>query len=144
MNVDAPRTPPWSLADARTAFLPVVLGMVLLGWAWWESSGTGKLDEHTTAVVFAVLAAAVCLAGCYAWVSAGRRAVRERRAALIGALELALPAPSVVLVDTEAGDGLVTVAGTQRYHRAGCLLVRGKVVEPASAHGRTACEMCRP
>lgn len=146
MSAAPGRTPPWSLADARTAFLPVALGGVVLGWTWWESSGTGKLDEQTTAVVFAVLGAAVCVAGCFAWVAAGRRAVHERRVVVIGALELELersPRGASVTADTEH-DGVVGVAGTSRYHRPGCLLVRGKAVEPGATSGRTACEMCRP
>lgn len=143
------RTLPWSIADARAAFLPIIFGAMLLAWGWWEASGTGNLDEQTTAVVFALLAAGVVVAGSFAWVAAGRRAVRLRREKVLGQLERHGLLGRVWAVSDAEADGLVAVAGTTRYHRPDCLLVQGKDVEPVTADGRASagrvpCEMCRP
>ena len=137
---------PWSLSDGRTAFLPGLFGIVLLGWAWWDASGTGGLHQQTRALAVAVLGTGVVGAGCFSWVAAGRRAVRSRRVQVIDRLEQLGMTRTSVAVEADQTDQLVTVPGTARYHRAGCVLIRGKPVErhARSQAGRSACEMCRP
>ena len=149
MSAELPRPLPWSISDARSALVPIVLGFVLLAWAWFDASGTGKLADQTRSVVFALLGASAVVAGAGAWLAAGRRAVRVRRLAVIGLLEdrgMVTPAPAAAEAETE---GLVTVKGTSRYHRPDCLLVRDKSVQafkPASrgAGKREPCPMCLP
>lgn len=149
MSTELPRPLPWSISDARSALVPIVLGFVLLGWAWFDASGTGKLADQTRSVVFALLGASAVVAGAGAWLAAGRRAVRARRLAVIGVLEeQRLLAPLRGTVETDA-EGLVTVKGTSRYHRPDCLLVRDKSVQAFKPGSRAAgkrqpCPMCRP
>jgi len=149
------RPHPWSISDARSALLPVVLGFLLLGWAWWDASGTGKLDDQTRSVVFAVLGGGAVVAGSIAWLSAGRRAVRIRKRTMVDLLEgsgLLAPLEDTAESETETGaatGGLVSVKGTSHYHRAGCLLVRDKTVQAYAPSSRSAgtrepCPMCEP
>ena len=150
MRSDPPRPLPWSVSDARSALLPIAFGFVLLGWAWWDASGTGKLADQTRSVVFALLGGGVVVAGSIAWLAAGRRAVRIRRRAIVEVLEEStLLARGQDAVDTETRTergALVFVTGTSHYHRADCLLVQDKNVQAHS--GRTGkrepCPMCEP
>jgi hypothetical protein len=82
----------------------------------------------------------------------GRRAVGARFWAAATRIELE-PLRSSARPTTEVGaasaDALVAVAGTQRFHRADCVLVVGKQVSEATAkghrgHGRAACPVCLP
>lgn len=153
MSSEPGPTLPWSISDARSALLPVVFGFLLLGWAWWDASGTGKLDDQTRSVVFAVLGGGAVVAGSIAWLSAGRRALRIRKLTMVNRLEesgLLTPLQGTAESETatETG-GLVSVKGTSHYHRAGCLLVRGKTVHAYSPGSRSAgtrepCPMCEP
>lgn len=148
MSVRSQPTLPWSISDARSSFLPMLFGAVLLVWAWWDASGTGKLDDQTRAVVLAVLGIAVIGAGSLGWIAAGRRAVRDRRNRVIDSLERSGLARPLATTSTDTSDDLVVVGGTTRYHRSHCLLVRGKTVRPLDEDARTTtltpCEMCRP
>jgi hypothetical protein len=141
---------PWSIADLRTAILPVLFGTLLLGWAWWEASGTGRLNEQVKDSVFAVLGTAVVLAGSLAWVGAGRRAVRSRTSSVVARFgDVGIPGSVSGASASIELHHHVAVPGTARYHRPDCLLVRGKAAQPIApddglGSGRTPCEMCRP
>ena len=142
------RSVPWSVADARFALSAGVVGVVLLAWGWWQSSGTAKVGDAVPGVVLGVVAALAVVMGGLSWVAAGRRAVRGRRREMVARLEV-----SALLGPTRADDMsvavLVAVAGSPRYHREDCVLVRGKKVErmPEGVRlirRRTPCEMCEP
>jgi hypothetical protein len=99
--------------------------------------------------VFAVLAAAAAVGGSIAWLAAGRRAVRARRLTVIGVFDQRGFLRSAGARREPATDDVVAVSGTTRYHRADCVLVRGKVAGPVARRGDAAdglrpCEMCRP
>jgi hypothetical protein len=141
---------PWSRSDARTAFSTGTVGLVILGWAWWEASGSADLDTQTGWLVVGVLGVIVVLKGLVSWLRGGWRAVRVRRAAVVRAFEAAGLVEAELRSGVEpfeiADDGsYVTVAGSKRFHRRDCLLVRGKPVS-ATAGGRSlrGCEMCKP
>lgn len=140
---------PWSPADLTVAVWPVVFGVALLAWSWWEASGSPSLDDQTGWVVIAVVATGIAAFGMSAWVRAGRRAVRERREHVLTALEELTGAGGADLTDPGWDTGLVTYPNAQRYHRADCALVQGKRVQPLSARTRGSktarpCEMCEP
>jgi hypothetical protein len=139
---------PWSRSDARTALSTGGVGLVILGWAWWEASGSADLDSQTGWLVVGVLGVIVVLKGLISWLRGGWRAVRERRAAIALAFERAgiVDLDPSSSVDDGLNDGsLVVVTGSNRFHRRDCLLVRGKPVR-VTAGGRKlkACEMCMP
>jgi hypothetical protein len=97
------------------------------------------------------------------WILSGRRALGERRAALLARMAAAAPADRPDLARPTAGDepgllaaGLdvtedfpVAVAGLSRYHRPGCPLTAGRAAERAAllTHvqaGRRPCGICTP
>lgn len=142
------RSGPWSVTDVRFALSAGVVGVVLLAWGWWQSSGTAKVGDAVPGVVLGVMAALAVVAGGLSWVAAGRRAVQARRQEIVARLE-----ESALLGPTRAGDSsvaaLVAVAGSSRFHRDDCLLVRGKKVDRLPdgvrrLRRRTPCEMCQP
>lgn len=146
MNEAEQGTLPWSLSDVRTTGLTIAVGIVLLGWSWFQASGTANLSTEVGWLAVAVFATVFAAAGSCSWVWSGRRAVRVRRSALITELSTDVlgPVPEVA-VDTDPTSIPVVVPGTNRYHRDDCLLVRGKRVERlAVASGHRPCEMCRP
>jgi hypothetical protein len=147
---------PWRPADAtRLLFVNVVGGAVLVG-GYVGTSETARLSHQLTWLSAAVVGFAIAGAGNVLWLLAGRRAVGLRlRALLAGCDPSAFPLPSadgsgaVTAAEQREVEGLVAVAQGTRYHRPGCLLVRGK---PLIAHlpagrrgpGRQPCEACRP
>jgi hypothetical protein len=145
---DEQGTLPWSLSDVRTTSLTIAVGIVLLGWSWFQASGTAEMSSQVSWLAVSVFAAVMATAGSCNWVWAGRRAVRVRRIALVSSVTDEILGGEVEVAAAADGDPTavpVTVPGTDRYHRDDCLLVQGKRVEPlAEASGRRPCEMCRP
>jgi hypothetical protein len=139
----------WTLADVRTTGLTFAVGLVLLGWSWFQAAGTATMSTQVGWLAVAVFATVVATAGACNWIWSGRRAVRVRRDDVIDALgaEFSGAAGSAagIEVDSDPTSVPVGVEGTDRFHRDDCLLVRGKPVQRlASVTGRRACEMCRP
>ena len=146
MNDTEQGTLPWSLSEVRSTGLPIAVGIVLLGWSWFQASGTGRMSSQVGWLALAVFATVVATTGACNWVWAGRRAVRTRRVELIEALTAEILGPEPELAaDGDPTSVPVTVAGTSRYHRDNCLLVKGKPVQRlASTNGQRPCEMCQP
>jgi len=149
-NEGARRAVPWSIADARLAASTLAVGVALLSWGWWTSSGTATLNQAVSGVALGVVAAIAVVGGSLTWVTAGRRSVRQRRHDVLGRL-----ADSDLLEhlagssSPSSDDGLVGLVGSSRYHRGDCLLVQGKRVQQLSrltrpTRDRTPCEMCQP
>jgi hypothetical protein len=150
MNSAGP-TVPWSLpSDARTTLLTTTVGVGLLVFAWWESSGTGNLDHQTTWVALGVLAVFLIGMGTLFWVLSGLRALRLRCEELMNRIENA----ELVAVPRTTGRSVtaspfVAIEGSGRYHQEDCLLIQGKEVHPVPSGARTLdglqpCEMCEP
>lgn len=140
--------PVWGPRDVRFALGSVLAGIGLWAFGWWRSSGTADIGETVFGVVLGAGAVGVVASAGVSWVSAGHRAVLARRVEVVALLEDRIRLGS----DTGAtsdGSVLVSVAGTARFHRADCLLVRGKDVEMFPAEfrrlrRRIPCEMCCP
>ena len=150
---------PWGSTQRVVLAVGWTLALCAVGFAWFATSGEAVLDDQVGWV--AIAAAAVMLAGAVsgAWLLAGRRAVglRARHAvplpaesALADVVDLRLK-PLVIsapVAEVNFAD-LVAAPGMRYFHRADCLLARGKAVAPAerTAHikqGRTPCEVCQP
>ena len=150
MSQDERPSVPWSQSDARTAFVATMVGVVLLAWAWWGSSGTGKLDQQTMWGTVSVFALALIGMGNLFWLISGRRAIRRRCDALAEQIGQATFTTAASAAPPSAGASvLVAVAGSDRYHRDTCLLVQGKDVRQVPERGRgrdrlRPCEMCEP
>ena len=139
-------TLPWTQSDARTSSLMLLVGAVLLGWAWFEASGTARLSSQTGWLAMSIFGTLIVAFAGSSWIWAGRRSVRERRADVADALAATLLPPTTADASAPAS-GLVTIAGSRRYHRADCQLVVGKRVQrlaPGATGERTRCEMCQP
>ena len=142
---------PWSELDSSASLWPAVLGVLLLGWSWWGASGSASLDDQTGSAVIGILGTGISCYALASWLRAGRRAVDRRRQHLMDLAAEAIghrTGDRVQLVHALPTDaGLVTYAGSQRYHRSDCLLVARKATVAAGAAvvaGSAPCEMCRP
>ena len=147
MTATSQRSVPWSVADARLALPRCAVAAASLGWGWWVSSGTAKVDHAVPGIVFGIVAVMTTFAVARSWIAAGRRRVRLRSAELSSRIDVL--AGSWSPAEGETPEALVGVAGLSRYHREDCLLVQGKQVERLSddvrrLRRRTPCEMCRP
>jgi hypothetical protein len=157
MSPTAPPRPddtPWSAVESSASLWLSAFGALLLGWGWWEASGSAILDDQTGSAVIAILGTGASCFGLASWLRAGRRAVdarRHRLMALAGAVVEdhvgAEPRPGDELLPQLATADVVTYPGAHRHHRSDCLLVIRKPTSPATAEvlaSTRPCEMCRP
>jgi hypothetical protein len=122
-------------------------GLATMFVGWWGASGTARLSHQIPWVVVAAAGLIALGAGNGLWLLIGRRAVADRRRALLSSFEV--PAPAEAVVTDGAEPRPVWSAGMQRYHRPDCQLVAGKTTRSATvaAHakaGRQPCGMCQP
>lgn len=149
MNEEDPpaATVPWSFADARMAFALASIGVVILVWTWWGSSGSAHASDQTAWTVGGIVGVGAIAAGELMWFLPARRAVRERRAAVIVRLD-AIVGPGPAQSPPEPSQ-VVALRGSPRYHRPDCFLVVGKQARTLRAGSRQLarlrpCEMCEP
>ena len=150
--------PIWGPRRLMVALAGNGVGLTLIAMAWWATSGARSIPHQLAWLNIGV--AGLILAGVSTlfWFGHGRRVLRrERISSLPPAVPLAPTDSPATVVPLKARvrsaargshEGLVAVAGTVRYHRPGCVLVRGKVTVSAGT-GRSrgsirACEVCRP
>lgn len=134
------------MSGSRPVYTIQAVAFLLLAVAWWQVSGTGRLESQVNWLVLGIVALCVSLAACLGRLYAGRRRIALRRARLARAVEAKFGAGTVELA---ARAELVATADMTRFHRADCQLVRGKDARIASrtAHesaGRTPCGVCGP
>ena len=119
------------------------VGLTLIVTAWWTTSGARSIPHQLFWLNVGI--AGLILSGLtnLSWLGEGRRVLRRER--------ISLPMKTRVRSTTPGShEQLVTVAGTLRYHRPGCVLVRSKAVTVSTGTGSTskgsiwACEVCRP
>jgi hypothetical protein len=137
---------PWVVPDLFRWFGLLGLSAGALCVAWWCSSGTAQVHSLVTWVNVGVVAVVVGGLGNVTWLLQGRRAVTARQRELAGAMAAARPAGAAASAYPD-DDVRVSVPGTTRHHRPGCVAVAGKQVERAtrSAHeraGRRPCGLC--
>jgi hypothetical protein len=124
----------------------LVLGAALVLLSWWGAGGTARLSSQLAWVPVGMAGLVVLGVATAVWILVGRRAVRDRLAAMGPMLPTGSGRP---LAAAEPVETPVAVTGTSRYHRPSCVLVRGKRVSAATASdheagGRRACPICRP
>ena len=146
---------PWVPGDALRLLALQLVGAFVLLSGWVGVAGSSRLSHQFAWTTLAVLGFLLGAIGTGAWLLTGRRAVGLRLQALLHESEvtnvgygagagttgdLLLREPSVA-----AGDRVV-VAGARRYHRSGCVLVRGKQLQVLTvlAPDRVPCELCAP
>lgn len=140
----------WTTQDLVAVVVANVVGVVLLAWAWWVTSGSDTPDAKLAWLNVSALGVAVAGVGNGWWLARGRRQVVAARVAVFSR---AVPASARAVpgsVPLPVGDAVLLAApGTSRYHRPGCPMVAGKAAAaaPRRAHeraGRRPCEVCEP
>jgi len=151
-------TPPssrtlWAAEDLIRLVLALLVGGIVVGVAWYICSGDARFNQQIGPLDAAVGGLIFAGGGNVMWLLRGRRALGERRRALMPDLEAAiLPAGSVRPVATSPSDPsdlLVAGDGLVRYHRAACPLASGRSWTGMTrgehdAMGRQPCGVCQP
>lgn len=143
--VHGPPAEPWRAGDAIRAVVLDLVGCFLIVLGWLGAASTARLSHQYAWTAVAVGGLLVAGFGNALWLLAGRRAVGIRYRRLLAE---GVGAPGAVATPGEDGDAapasperarsadgagetadtLVIGAGMTRYHRADCMLVRGKAV----------------
>lgn len=143
---------PWTADDFLRWALFTAAGAIMIGVAWYQAGGQPTASEQMGPVNLAVGGAVVAAVGHIFWFLRGRRAIGERRRALLGEPPRESRAGGVATRAGVAGSErvvLVAGAGQKHYHRANCALAAGRSWPAAGqreheAAGRTPCGVCRP
>lgn len=167
MTTSKAKLVPWKTGDVVALSLLVGLGLVLLIVSWWGTSGTTEFAAHLGWLAVGAGGVVVSALGMGLWLFVGRQRVAVRYGVLAaGARQYAVAAEGASLEASRGGgeadqresrckapslDDARPVANAQmsRYHRPGCLLVKGKQVraqerETHEGAGRRPCEVCLP
>lgn len=138
----------WRDSDFVLVSIALLLGVIATVTASFGASGAGSLAQQNAWFHVAVAGFAISGIGLSMWLLRGRRAVGDRRVALIS---LGDPDPEVprasrtgrgaALGATEPL-GLVRAAGMARVHHRDCPLVAGKPTEPAHLGDGDHCGVC--
>jgi hypothetical protein len=135
------------MGDLLGLWASIVAGAVLLLVSWWGASASAEQSRQVFWIDIGVVGVIVAGVGIAAWLLTGRRAIGERRVAL---LPTRAATPSAAVRPASAGkEELVSAPGLTRYHRAGCPMVVGKATRTATDAGHRAaglepCGICRP
>ncbi len=140
---------PWQVAHLLVWYVGAAAGLVVILVAWWGASGTTRLPTLITWVDVAVVGVVVSGMANLVWLLEGRRAVGERRYAVLGDPDLTAGAAQRTVADLGGELSLVAAEAMTRYHRAACPAVAGRHVAAASRDdhesvGRSPCGICRP
>ena len=140
---------PWQRRELLLWAPGVAVGPVGLLISWVLARGSDGWATQDGWIAVGSICLAISLAAIAGWTRAGLRNLRTLQRTLVQAARTHLVAATTVPARAaESADrGFVGVAGTTFYHRADCLLVNGKQVQPVQpeldpAADRTACRMC--
>jgi hypothetical protein len=140
---------PWARADALVVAIVLMIAVVGLVIGWFGISDTVDLNDQTRWLGFGIGALMLGGFAMVGWLLRGLIRVATLRREVLAVLDRRHPAsaaPTPVLTDRQ---GLGTVVGMRRYHRADCQMLAGKDVTlaAATAHveaGLAPCPICRP
>ncbi len=151
------RLSPWSPAESRRLLALVLVGLVVVGVAWWITSREAAWDSQTDGMLIAVAGAMIAAYGATSWLLRARAVCAARRRVMFslvpGMSDLDAEvvngrAAASALVAEEAGPAEHVVAHPEqgRFHRPGCALASGDwpVLPRAEVADRQACGVCQP
>jgi hypothetical protein len=120
-------------------------GLVGVGAGWFGASGTADVPAQMSWVDLAVAGVVVSGVTNCLWLTAGRRAVGQRRAALVD-IEPPQPTPlrPARLADVTTSFDFFQVPGQRMVHRPDCPLLAGKERQPATPAQGPPCGVCAP
>lgn len=141
---------PWHAGNQLSLAFLSLLGLGGIVLSWWMVAGTAETATQQSWLDLGVVALLLAATGDALHLLNGRRRVRRRQqlvALRLAALTDGDAAAGELIVDSAAG--VVTAPRMSRYHRADCLLVRGKTVSSGSVAenrhaGRRPCGVCTP
>jgi hypothetical protein len=147
------RSSPWSPELLIRVLSFNAVGLILAIAGWYNAAGSDRPRTQLTWIEVGVAGFAIAAVGDGMWVLRGRRALATAARELFGPdlAELLPQPPGAVDAPVDAA-ALLSAPGTIRYHRPGCILLRGHQAEAMdlrsrAAHersGRRACEVCQP
>ncbi|MFD7446292.1 hypothetical protein [Streptomyces sp. NPDC059909] len=140
------RSEPWQDRDALMVCGTTMAGLALLVTAWFGAGGTAVVARQTAWLNLAVAGFAVSAIGLCLWLLRVRRAVGERRIALISLAPREEPEDSYEATPLRrantAQQQLVRATGMVRLHRPDCPLLDGKDVIVAAPGDGELCGVC--
>jgi len=159
----AQRAALWSAEDLLRWALATGVGGIVIAVSWYVCAGDASFNRQIGPLDAAVAGAVVSGLGNAVWLLRGRRALGERRRALLAdpvvAVDTGEPG-AVRRVSTSAETGtaspatseaelLVAGEGLLRFHRSDCVLATGRTWTSATREqhedaGRLPCGVCRP
>lgn len=139
----------WRDGDIVMVSLTALAGGIAIVAAWFGAGGTATPSQQSFWLQLAIVGFAVSAVGLSLWLLRGRRAVGERRVALVS-LDPGSEPPVTEqprrgargVSTSTAPLGLVRAAGMKYVHHADCPLMAGKTVQPASLGDGEPCGMC--
>lgn len=151
----------WKVDDLIRWLLVVGVGAVAVGVSWYICAGDATFSQQIGPADAAIGGVLLAGLGNATWLLRGRRALGERRRALladvIGADEPATvtrvsgrPAVHEAFAAPDTGALFVAGEGLERFHRADCSLATGRqgwLAMTRSDHeraGRRPCDVCSP
>lgn len=146
-SLSAPARAPWRPAQVRVVVVAQLIATALVLLAANRSARTGSFEKQTDWVVFGVAGLAAAGVVSAVWLRAAQRRVAIRRARLVRTTDEAFHRVGAAAETDHFAP--VAAPSMSHFHRAGCQLVRGKDVRPASViehrrAQRTPCAVCRP
>jgi hypothetical protein len=147
------RLSPWSPAETRRLLLLVVVGLVVVGIAWWITSREAAWDEQTDGMLLAVAGAMIAAYGVTSWLLRARAVCAARRrvmfAVVPGFAELGPGREAALIAPVEeTGPAAFVVAHPEqgRFHRRGCALATVDWPERPRTEvaDRQPCGVCAP
>jgi hypothetical protein len=143
----------WARPAGRLLAGANLAGAALIMIAWWGVIGAATFRQQFAGLALAAAGVTLALAADIGWVLNGRSAVAGLRRTVLPGMVALRPVrrSGQGVTDRPSGPSAPTApfvaAGTRRYHRPDCLLVRGKDVTALSgptAEHPEACEVCEP
>jgi hypothetical protein len=145
---------PWGVeAGVRSAVLTLGCGIGLIV-VWWGAADRGVFSAQVGWLTAGVAVLMVSLYGHASLVIRARRAIGERRAALISDAVVTLlpnlpakPVPESAAGNGSAQSGVIVVTGFNLFHEPGCAMAAGRDTEELSksqalSAGLSACGIC--
>lgn len=145
---DTVRQPsPWVAEDLLRAGGTILVGLAASVTACYLAGGEDALAEQVRWANLSVAGFVVGSYGMVGWLLRGRRAVGQRRIALLGDARRSVVVGPVASWALEGSTVFVAGEGRDRYHRAECPFAAGRgwaTASPAEheAAGRRPCQVC--
>jgi len=140
----------WRAEELLRWGLTLALGAIVIGVAWYVCAGEANFSQQVGPLDAAVAGVLLAGVGNVGWLLHGRRALGQRRQALLPDIVDVRRVSAAVEDHSATSELLVAGEGMERYHRQGCTLTEGRTGWSSAtraeheAAGRQPCGVCRP